>query len=64
MNNLTAQVSLDWTVGHSDTETVSPTEFVHATVPGAVQLDFAKAKNTAYSYWSPLRRSKKPERTT
>ncbi len=40
---------LQWTVGHTDTLEGEPTEFVQATVPGAVQLDWAKAKG-----WPPL----------
>ena len=34
---------LEWTVGHCPSPTATPKEFVPATVPGAVQLDWARA---------------------
>jgi beta-mannosidase len=36
--------SLDWTVGHTTGPDVPPDRFVPATVPGAVQLDWARAE--------------------
>ena len=35
--------SLTWTVGYTANPDITPTEFVPATVPGAVQLDWARA---------------------
>jgi beta-mannosidase len=37
--------SIAWTVGHSKQPDTKPEKFVPATVPGAVQLDWAKAEN-------------------
>src|SRR4051812_48059040 len=39
---------LHWTVGHSKSPSELPTDFVAAVVPGAVQLDWARAKR-----WGP-----------
>ncbi len=39
------QHALDWTVGHAPTSTTRPQNFVPAQVPGAVQLDWARAQN-------------------
>jgi beta-mannosidase len=39
---------LNWTVGFSSSPDATPQEFVPATVPGAVQLDWARAKD-----WPP-----------
>ncbi|MCK8061626.1 MULTISPECIES: glycoside hydrolase family 2 protein [unclassified Fusibacter] len=35
---------LEWSVGYSEIDGAKPKEFVSSTVPGAVQLDWAKAK--------------------
>jgi len=34
---------VDWTVGHTESPDMGPERFVPATVPGAVQLDWARA---------------------
>lgn len=52
VNNLAAQQKLNWTVAYSDNIKATPTEFIPATVPGAVQLDFAKAKNYGPYYYA------------
>ena len=41
-------IPLQWTVGHSPSADLAPTKTVPATVPGAVQLDWAKAEG-----WPP-----------
>ena len=40
---LMAEIKLNWQVGESQTEKDYPQKFIPAEVPGAVQLDFAKA---------------------
>src|SRR3954470_21732578 len=40
---MTAMQPLTWTVGSSTSETAVPERFVPAVVPGAVQLDWARA---------------------
>ena len=40
-----AENKLDWVVGESASENETPKSFYAAEVPGAVQLDFAKALN-------------------
>lgn len=45
MNELSAQTTLNWSVGYSENKETAPAQFIPATVPGAVQLDFAKARN-------------------
>lgn len=52
INNLVAQQTLSWTVGFSDNLQTSPSEFIPATVPGAVQLDFARDRNYAPYYYA------------
>ncbi|MCL2286555.1 MAG: hypothetical protein FWC32_09370 [Firmicutes bacterium] len=42
---------LSWNVGHSSSLNVRPAETVPATVPGAVQTDWAKAKNWPPHYY-------------
>ena len=37
--------ALAWEVGHADTQDAAPARFVPAHVPGAVQLDYARAEN-------------------
>ena len=44
--------TLQWQVGHSKSITEAPKEFIAATVPGAVQLDIAKAKNYGPYYYA------------
>ena len=39
------QHALEWTVGHASDSSTRPTQFVPAQVPGAVQLDWARAHN-------------------
>lgn len=51
INKVIAQ-QLNWSVGFSDNLATSPSEFIPATVPGAVQLDFAKARNYAPYYYA------------
>lgn len=47
---MTRAVSLSWTVGPSAGERIAPTQFVPARVPGAVQLDWARAHGWP-PYW-------------
>ena len=42
-------MKLKWTVGYSETASATPEELYPATVPGAVQTDYAKAKG-----WDPF----------
>ncbi len=44
------RTALDWTVGHAAEAQAEPETFVPATVPGAVQLDWAKAQGWP-DYW-------------
>ncbi len=44
------QIQLSWKTGCNDTKEGKPDNFVPATVPGAVQLDIAKAENYG-DYW-------------
>lgn len=46
-----AQIKLNWQVGHADQHTLNPGKFIPATVPGAVQLDIAKAEKYAPHYY-------------
>lgn len=39
------KINLDWELGYSKTKNESPYQWFAATVPGSVQLDYAKAKN-------------------
>ena len=43
---------LEWTVGYTPVKENEPEEFISATVPGAVQLDIANAKNYPSLYFS------------
>lgn len=52
LNSLFAQTTLKWVVGYSDNKETAPTQFIPATVPGAVQLDFAKARNYGPYYFA------------
>ncbi len=40
---MTSKIALPWTVGHAPDSSTRPQEFVPAQVPGAVQLDWARA---------------------
>ena len=42
---MTNQTALTWRVGHATDSSTRPAEFVAAQVPGAVQLDWARARN-------------------
>ena len=42
------QIGLNWQVGFSKKQETEPEEWMEATVPGAVQLDYAKAHG-----WEP-----------
>ncbi|MCL2378126.1 MAG: hypothetical protein FWC77_03265, partial [Defluviitaleaceae bacterium] len=44
--------NLTWTVGHSNSHEIKPKATVPATVPGAVQLDWAAAHNWPPHYYS------------
>ncbi|MFV0401802.1 MAG: glycoside hydrolase family 2 protein [Oscillospiraceae bacterium] len=44
-------IPLNWQVGHSSGREALPTEFVPATVPGAVQIDWGKAKGLPDWNW-------------
>lgn len=46
------QINLDWTLGYSDNLGTPPAEFIQASVPGAVQLDFAKALKYDIFYYA------------
>ena len=48
--NTTSQKWLDWQVGWTVDPSQPPARFVPATVPGAVQLDWARAEGWA-PYW-------------
>ena len=45
VSSLFSQPVLKWELGESKTEKDYPQKFISAEVPGAVQLDFAKAMN-------------------
>ena len=46
-----AHIPLEWKVGYSAEKSKTPTKYVPAQVPGAVQLDIAKAeKYPSYEY--------------
>jgi beta-mannosidase len=47
---MTRRVNLDWEVGHSPAAGVKPERWVPAAVPGAVQLDWARAEGWP-PYW-------------
>ncbi|PID68355.1 MAG: hypothetical protein CR989_05300 [Flavobacteriales bacterium] len=47
-----AQQSLQWQLGYSKDYTFKPSKFIEATVPGAVQLDIAKAEKYQPYYYA------------
>jgi len=47
------KTQLNWQVGHTADRTQPPTEFVPATVPGAVQLDWARAHGWPQPEYDP-----------
>lgn len=46
------QINLKWQLGYSKTYTVNPQKFIEAKVPGAVQLDIAKAEKYGPHYYA------------
>ena len=49
---LRKQILLEWEVGHSETVDQPPEKWMEATVPGAVQLDYANAHTWEPYYWA------------
>ena len=46
------QMPMKWELGYAKTATATPTKWIPATVPGAVQLDIAKAEKYAPYYYA------------
>ena len=48
----TRQIQMAWELGYSVKADAKPAKWISATVPGAVQLDIAKAENYAPFYYA------------